>query len=258
MLAVTTPRVSESVDSAHRMIQATSADLPMPWPEATASRTASSGVLSRCSRPRPRLSSISRCQGSGPLSPASAVPARPQGKANCTKPRGSKRKRPSCCGNPRRRRKLNHRHDGACFRLAASSRAMSSTGVGGRIVGSVSPSPAAAVAQPEDAGLDVRRIVNGAGDRLHLAADDDRALEGAVVADRAGIEAARHARVGGDAAAAARRRGNRRAQRSIGRWCWATRRRIRPTRRWSRRAGSSCAPARTSRVRNGWGGLSRS
>ena len=40
------------------------------------------GVLSRCCRPRPSFSSTSRCQGSGPLSPASAVPGRPQGKAN--------------------------------------------------------------------------------------------------------------------------------------------------------------------------------
>ena len=83
------PRVSDIVDSAHRMIQATSADLPMPWPEATAIRTASPGVASRRFRSRPSRSSTSHCQGSGPLSPASAEPGRPHGKANFTKARGS-------------------------------------------------------------------------------------------------------------------------------------------------------------------------
>ena len=42
VLAVTMPRASVKVDIAHRMIQATSADLPTPWPEATAILTASS------------------------------------------------------------------------------------------------------------------------------------------------------------------------------------------------------------------------
>jgi hypothetical protein len=43
---------------------ATSADLPLP--DATASRTASAGDLSRACRPRPNFSSTSYCQGSGP------------------------------------------------------------------------------------------------------------------------------------------------------------------------------------------------
>ena len=77
MLAVTTPRVSSTVDIAHRMIQATRADLPMPWPEATASRVASAGDISPC----PICSSTSHCHGSGPASWASAVPGCPQGKA---------------------------------------------------------------------------------------------------------------------------------------------------------------------------------
>ena len=44
--------------------------------------------------------------------------------------------------------------------------------------------------------------MDGAGDGLHLAGHDDRALDGAIVADRAGIEGACDAGVGGDAAAA--------------------------------------------------------
>ena len=75
------------VDIAHRMIQATSADLPMPWPEATATLTASSGDA----RPWPSFSRTSRCHGSGPFSSASAVPGFPQGKADRTKPSGSRR-----------------------------------------------------------------------------------------------------------------------------------------------------------------------
>jgi hypothetical protein len=63
VLAVTTPRVSRTVDIAHRMIQATSADLPMPWPEATATRIASAVS----SRPAPRRCSTSRCQSLGAL-----------------------------------------------------------------------------------------------------------------------------------------------------------------------------------------------
>ncbi len=74
------PRVSGSVDIAHRMIQETSADLPTPWPEAIATRTASSEVM----RPLPSFSRTSRCHGSGPLSPARAVPAWPQGNARVT------------------------------------------------------------------------------------------------------------------------------------------------------------------------------
>ena len=91
MLALTTPRVSCRVDIAHRMIQATSADLPMPWPEAMATRTASFSTTPkrRSIRPLPILTRTSRCHSSGPVSPARGVCGMPQGKANMTKPRGS-------------------------------------------------------------------------------------------------------------------------------------------------------------------------
>jgi hypothetical protein len=65
----------------------------------------------------------------------------------------------------------------------------------------IAPALAAAVAQPEDAGLDIGRIVGRAGHRLELATDDDRALDGSVVSDRARIEAARHLGVGDEPAA---------------------------------------------------------
>ena len=80
VLALTTPRVSGKVDIAHRMIQDTSADLPMPWPEATALRTASPASCT----PLPSATRMSSCQGSGPFSGASAVPSMPQGKAYMT------------------------------------------------------------------------------------------------------------------------------------------------------------------------------
>src|SRR4051794_9510576 len=70
-----------------------------------------------------------------------------------------------------------------------------------RVASRIAPRPAAAIAQPEDAGLDVWRIVDGAGDGLELAAEDDLTLDLALVADGTGIEAARHLGVGDDAAA---------------------------------------------------------
>jgi hypothetical protein len=39
VLAVTTPRIFGKVEKAHKIIQAASADFPIPWPEAVASRT---------------------------------------------------------------------------------------------------------------------------------------------------------------------------------------------------------------------------
>ena len=80
VLAVTMPRVSGKVDIAHRMIQATSADLPMPWPEATAIRTASSGDMQALAELLQDLA----LPGLGAASPARAVPGCPQGKADRT------------------------------------------------------------------------------------------------------------------------------------------------------------------------------
>jgi hypothetical protein len=71
VLAVAMPRVPGRVDMAHSTIQATSADLPMPWPDATASRIASSGDFAL-----PELLQDSRCRP-GPLSSARSVPAAP-------------------------------------------------------------------------------------------------------------------------------------------------------------------------------------
>ena len=62
VLAVTTPRVSRNVASAHTMIHATNADLPTPCPEATAMRIASEAPA----RERPMSESTLRCHGSGP------------------------------------------------------------------------------------------------------------------------------------------------------------------------------------------------
>ncbi len=83
VLAVTTPLVSGQVQKAQMTIQATRADLPMPWPEATAICIASSGVTipSRISANTPS------CHWSGPSNPSSSP--LPHGKASLTKVNGS-------------------------------------------------------------------------------------------------------------------------------------------------------------------------
>ena len=87
VLALTTPRESCRVDSAHRMIQATSADLPMPWPEAMATRTASiSAAPDRCGR-------AGRCPAA-PAPRAATAPGRSPGRAACAAcPRGRRTSR---------------------------------------------------------------------------------------------------------------------------------------------------------------------
>ena len=84
----------------------------------------------------------------------------------------------------------------------------------------IAPCLRAAMAQPEDAGLDVGRIVDGAGQGLEVAADDGRSLDLAIIAHGTVVKAVRHPGIGNDAAAASRHRRNRHAWRSIGRPCW--------------------------------------
>src|ERR1700736_3133796 len=92
VFAVTTMRVSAMVESAQRITQPTSVDLPMPWPLARAIRMGTSLPRWWPSRNlRPSSSSSSRCQSQGPLASASAVLASPHGKAKMTKPKGSVR-----------------------------------------------------------------------------------------------------------------------------------------------------------------------
>src|SRR6266404_3803930 len=69
---------------AQRVIMATRADLPMPWPEAVASWMASDGVR----RPTLIFSRISLCQARGPSNSAKA-PSSDQGNAPRTNARGS-------------------------------------------------------------------------------------------------------------------------------------------------------------------------
>src|SRR6266403_466214 len=69
---------------AQRVIMATRADLPMPWPEAVASWMASEGV----SKPRRIFSRISLCQANGPSNSAKA-PSSDQGNAPRTNAKGS-------------------------------------------------------------------------------------------------------------------------------------------------------------------------
>src|SRR6266567_6801966 len=85
VFAVTTPLVSGNVDIDHRIIHATSADLPTPCPEVVASRRAASGD----NPSRMRVSSAA-CHGSGPLASASSEPGSPQGNENWTNPSGSR------------------------------------------------------------------------------------------------------------------------------------------------------------------------
>jgi len=94
---VTAPRVSTRVDIRKYMSHETMADLPMPWPDATADRNTS--MSSPSSRKmtlflmcRPMSSSNSRCQGSGPVlfakgfSDPSASSGSPQGNTAMTNP----------------------------------------------------------------------------------------------------------------------------------------------------------------------------
>src|SRR6266403_29379 len=69
---------------AQRVIMATRADLPIPWPEAVASWMASAGF----NKPRRIFSKISRCQANGPSNSAKA-PSSDQGNAPRTNARGS-------------------------------------------------------------------------------------------------------------------------------------------------------------------------
>ncbi|MNR14715.1 hypothetical protein D3C85_1312040 [compost metagenome] len=72
VLAVTTPLVSTNVDSAQRISQETRADLPMPWPEATAIWIASHAFISPARNDSPSSVRISVCQISGPSCPSSS------------------------------------------------------------------------------------------------------------------------------------------------------------------------------------------
>ena len=82
VFAVTTPRVSVAVDIAHRISHATVELLPTPWPDATASKTASSG-----DNPSPTRRNKSACHGSGPGEEDNSPS--PHGKTNRTNPSGS-------------------------------------------------------------------------------------------------------------------------------------------------------------------------
>src|SRR5262245_7641223 len=159
------------VESAHRMSQATSADLPMPWPEAVAKRTASVPVR----RSSPSFSSSSRCQGSGPCSPASGEPARPQGKAYMTKPNGSKRQAPT---SRTRRRPYSASASAGISRPLARGLELGQepVDVDVAVLDRLAPVLRPAVAQPEDAGLGVGRHALGVGDRPPLAIDLDQPL----------------------------------------------------------------------------------
>ena len=86
VLAVTTPRVSSFVDIAQRIIHATKADLPMPWPDAIASRIASCIVIEPFLSLSPILCNALRCH-SRMLRPFSSPS--PQGNAVSTYNNGS-------------------------------------------------------------------------------------------------------------------------------------------------------------------------
>ena len=91
LLALTMTDEPILVDSIHRMSQLTSADLPIPRPEATALRMAWSTALgSLLARTCLAISrSTSRCQARGPLKCSSGVSFCPQGKTNMTNASGS-------------------------------------------------------------------------------------------------------------------------------------------------------------------------
>src|SRR6476659_6253343 len=89
VFAVTTPLVSSRVDMAQITSQETSADLPIPWPDATAIWIASDRpVITPARSFCPISSSTSRDQVSGPSGNLVSSPC-PQSKAYRTKPSGS-------------------------------------------------------------------------------------------------------------------------------------------------------------------------
>jgi len=79
VLAVITTLVSGAVASPQRITQDTSADLPIPCPDAVAMRSAPS--MSSAVRASAMMFNVSICHGRGPVSFASSVPGSPHGNA---------------------------------------------------------------------------------------------------------------------------------------------------------------------------------
>ena len=170
MLALTTPRESCRVDSAHRMIQATSADLPMPWPEAMATRTASisaapeRAVEQAVAQPDqhlalPRLRAallgerrVRHAPGEGEQDEAQGIEAEGADLAM-----------------ERLVEISDGRHRAPAFRPPPARAALVGDGV--LVLDALAPLLAAAVAQPEDGGLGVGREIAVVLDLLRFAGD---------------------------------------------------------------------------------------